>query len=154
MSSMGGVNAAQDRRETELCGIALLGQHYSSLCQNPARVRREILFFIDHRWRLADDERQWCAGLLSEDDGEARDGVGLVQQMSSVLAPEDLTGLAQCLGWFDAGDGAMQALLRDLPAGAQSPVQHGELFPEAVLTAFGDAGQRSDAGRGRGEPDL
>ena len=134
------MNAAQERRETELCGISLLGQHYSSSCQNPGRVRREVLFFIDLRWRLADDERQWCAGLLSENDGDARDGGDLVRQMYGVLAPDDFAGLAQCLGWFDAGDGAMHALLRDLPAGAESPAPHWELFPEPVLTAFGVLG--------------
>jgi hypothetical protein len=134
------VNVAQERRETELCGIALLGQHYSSFCQNPGLVRREILFFIDHRWRLADDERQWCSGLLSEDNGDARDGGSLVRQVYGVLAPDDFTALAQCMGWFDANDGAMQALLRDLPAGAESPAQHWELFPEPVLAAFGVLG--------------
>ncbi|MGE3276471.1 MAG: FtsK/SpoIIIE domain-containing protein [Vicinamibacterales bacterium] len=128
--------SVQDRRQTELCGIAMLGQHYSALAQERGRVRLELLCLIEHLWALADHESQWCASLLSEDGVQPRDGSSLVSQTSAFLAPEDFTALAQCLGWFDTTDGAMQALLRDLPADTVSASEHWELFPEPVLNAF------------------
>jgi hypothetical protein len=130
------MSAAQEHRETELCGIALIGHHYSSLCQNSGRVQQEILYLIHHRWSLADDERQWCAELLSEKSHDTQDGSGLVKQIYSALVPDDFSTLAQCLGWFDSSDTAMQALLRDLPTVDKSLHQHLELFPEPVLSAF------------------
>src|SRR5690348_4494476 len=120
--------------------MTLLGQHYSASCQDRERVRKEILHLIDHRWRLADDERDWCGTLLFENNGDARDVGSLVGQMSAVLQPEDFSLLAQCLGWFDTSDGAMAALLRDLPGAAGSPAHHLELFSEQVLAAFGVLG--------------
>lgn len=129
--------------------MALLGQHYSASCQNREGVRKEILLLIDHRWRLTDSEREWCSTLLSEDNGNRLDDSNPVQsfgratarrrwtrQMGSVLQPEDFSALAQCLGWFDTNDGAMTALVRDLPGGAERPAQHLELFPEQILVAF------------------
>jgi hypothetical protein len=55
--------------------------------------------------------------------------------MGGILQPEDFSALAQCLGWFDANDGVMNALLRDLPGGLVA--RRMELFPEQVLAAFG-----------------
>ena len=100
----------------------------------------EILCLIDHRWMLNDDEREWCAAMLSEQSGESFDAGRLLQQMDGVLTPDDFATLAHCFAWFCGPNGAVPVLLRDLPPEAQQRANHWDLFPDEVLDAFGVIG--------------